>query len=212
MKAEDLLKDLTSEQLKTLSRQELIDIVLGEQNIRKQLEKQLDQAHEEKILLEEKYVLIKSKIFGRSSEKAPTNKSSEKTKNKKKKRENFSKSLTDRYPNVDIKEEEILLETPPTCSCCQSPMQDSGLTEDSEYLTVIPKKFLIVRQKKHKYRCGSCHGDIQTTPGMPRLAPGSSYGDEVILDVYPSHLSFQVPSTSKLSVKSVASSARYLRT
>jgi len=183
MKAEDLLKDLTSEQLKTLSRQELIDIVLGEQNIRKQLEKQLDQAHEEKILLEEKYVLIKSKIFGRSSEKAPTNKSSEKTKNKKKKRENFSKSLTDRYPNVDIKEEEILLETPPTCSCCQSPMQDSGLTEDSEYLTVIPKKFLIVRQKKHKYRCGSCHGDIQTTPGMPRLAPGSSYGDEVILDV-----------------------------
>ena len=83
MKAEDLLKDLTSEQLKTLSRQELIDIVLGEQNIRKQLEKQLDQAHEEKILLEEKYVLIKSKIFGRTSEKAPTNKSSEKTKNKK---------------------------------------------------------------------------------------------------------------------------------
>ena len=32
-----------------------------------------------------------------------------------------------------------------------------------------------------------------------------------VLDLYPSHLSFQVPSTSKLSVKSVASSARYLR-
>ncbi len=62
-------------------------------------------------------------------------------------------------------------------------MEDSGLTEDSEYQTVIPKKFLIVRQKSHKYRCGSCHGDIQTAPGHPRLAPGSSYGDEVIVDV-----------------------------
>ena len=62
-------------------------------------------------------------------------------------------------------------------------MEDSGLTEDSEYLTVIPKKFLIVRQKKHKNRCGICHGDIQTAPGQPRLAPGSSYGDEVIVDV-----------------------------
>lgn len=57
------------------------------------------------------------------------------------------------------------------------------MTEDSEYLTVIPKKFLIVRQKRHKYRCGSCHGEIQTAPGVPRIAPGSSYGDEVILDV-----------------------------
>lgn len=184
MKTEDLLKHLSKDQLKSLSKDELIHLLLGEQDIRQQLEKQRDQAQEEKLLLEEKYVLIKSKIFGRSSEKAPSNKPSARAKNKdKKKRENFSKDLADRYPNVDIKEEEIFLETPPTCNCCQSQMQDSGLTEDSEYLTVIPKKFLIVRQKKHKYRCGSCHGDIQTAPGLPRLAPGSSYGDEVIMDV-----------------------------
>ncbi len=43
--------------------------------------------------------------------------------------------------------------------------------------------FLIVRQKRHKYRCGKCHSEIQTAPGVPRIAPGSSYGDEVILDV-----------------------------
>ena len=28
-----------------------------------------------------------------------------------------------------------------------------------------------------------CHGDIVTTPALPRVIPGSSYSDELILDV-----------------------------
>jgi transposase len=184
MNPQDLLKKLTKEQLKGLSKEELVHLLLGEQEIRGQLEKRLDQATEEKILLEEKYVLIKSKLFGRSSEKSPP--SSPRPKGKKgdkKPRQDFSKNLCDRYPNLDIREEDIELEIPPTCSCCQGKMEDSGMTEDSEYLTVIPKKYLIVRQKRHKYRCGKCHGEIQSAPGFPRIAPGSSYGDEMILDV-----------------------------
>jgi transposase len=184
MNAQELLKKLTKEQLKGLTRDELVHLLLGEQEIREQLEKQRDQAQEEKILLEEKYVLIKSKVFGRSSEKTLKDPSKASARKKDKKaRTNFSKDLSERYPNVDIREEDITLETPPTCSCCQSQMVDSGMTEDSEYLTVIPKKFLIVRQRRHKYRCGNCHSEIQTAPGVPRIAPGSSYGDEVILDV-----------------------------
>lgn len=183
MNAQDLLKKLTKEQLKGLSRDELVHLLLGEQEIREQLEKRIDQAEEEKILLEEKYVLIKSKVFGRSSEKSPQGPSRFSKKKDKKARTDFSKSLSERYPNVDIREEDIELETPPTCGCCQGQMVDSGMTEDSEYLTVIPKKFLIVRQKRHKYRCGNCHGEIQTAPGVPRIAPGSSYGDEMMLDV-----------------------------
>jgi len=180
---QDILKKLTKEQLRGLSKDDLVHLLLGEQEIREQFEKRLDQAQEERILLEEKYVLIKSKVFGRSSEKSPKKLPRSARKKDKKSRTNFSKNLTDRYPNVDIREDNIELEIPPTCSCCQGQMIDSGMTEDSEYLTVIPKKFLIVRQKKHKYRCGQCHGDIQTAPGVPRIAPGSSYGDEVILDV-----------------------------
>jgi len=184
MSTDDLLKELSRDQLKGLSKQELIELLLGEQKIRKQIEEQRDQAQEEKILLEEKYVLIKSKVFGRSSERTPKNApGAPRGKEEKKSRTDFSKSLSERYPNVDIREEDIELETPPTCSCCQGQMEDSGMTEDSEYLTVVPKKFLIVRQKRHKYRCGKCHGDIQTAPRVPRIAPGSSYGDEVILDV-----------------------------
>jgi transposase len=184
MNPEDLLKTLTKDQLKSLSKDELVHLLLGEQDIRKQLEAQRDQAQEERLLLAEKYVLIKSKLFGRSSEKSPDKPSKTSRKKKDRKaRTNFSKGLSERYPNVDIREEDIELETPPTCSCCQGQMVDSGMTEDSEYLTVIPKKFLIVRQKRHKYRCGKCHGEIQTAPGLPRIASGSSYGDDLIVDV-----------------------------
>jgi len=62
-------------------------------------------------------------------------------------------------------------------------MQDSGMTEDSEFLTVIPAEFYVVRQKRHKYRCVSCHGDLQTAPCPPRVKPGSSYSDELLADV-----------------------------
>ena len=62
-------------------------------------------------------------------------------------------------------------------------MEDSGLTEVSEYLTVEPKKYTIVRQVRHKYRCRCCHGSIVTTPQLPRIKPGSAYSDEMIIDV-----------------------------
>ena len=62
-------------------------------------------------------------------------------------------------------------------------MKDSNMTEDSEYLTVVPAQYLIIRQKRHKYRCSGCHGSIQTTPVPPRIKPKSSYSDELMLDV-----------------------------
>lgn len=183
MKIEDVLKKLTRDQLKTLSKQDLIELLIGEQEIREQLETLRQQAEEEKILIGERYVLVKRKMFGISSEKTPINKKSENKSKNKKPRDSFSKSLRERYPNIEEREEVISLETPPTCSCCQSLMIDSGMTEDSEYLTVEPKKYILVIQKRHKYRCGKCHGEIQTAPALPRIASGSSYSDEVILDV-----------------------------
>lgn len=56
------------------------------------------------------------------------------------------------------------------------------MADVSEYLTVIPRQYLIVRQIRHKYRCGCCHGEIVTAPALPRIKPGSSYGDELIID------------------------------
>ncbi len=37
--------------------------------------------------------------------------------------------------------------------------------------------------RRHKYRCASCHGDLVTAPALPRIKPGSAYGDEMVMDV-----------------------------
>lgn len=58
-------------------------------------------------------------------------------------------------------------------------MKDSGLTEDSEYSTVIPRQFYVVKQKRVKYRCSSCQDQLITTPAIPRIKMGTSYSDEM---------------------------------
>jgi transposase len=62
-------------------------------------------------------------------------------------------------------------------------MNDSGLTEVSERLTVIPRKVLIERKIRHKFGCTRCHGAIVTAALPPCLVPGGSYTDALLLDV-----------------------------
>ena len=62
-------------------------------------------------------------------------------------------------------------------------MCDSGLTEDSEELTYTPRKYKVRRNKRVKYHCNGCHGALKTAPVQPRVAPGSSYSDDMIADV-----------------------------
>jgi transposase len=92
------------------------------------------------------------------------------------------KQPSERYPNLPIREEVMVFHQPPACPCCGKGMKDSGLTEESEQLTVIPKKYEILRIFRAKYRC-SCQGAVLTAPAQPRIIPGSSYSDEMILDV-----------------------------
>jgi len=92
------------------------------------------------------------------------------------------KKPSERYPNIPIREERITQTPAPDCPCCGKEMTDSGMTEDSEQLTVIPKKHEIVKVMRVKFRC-SCHGAVVTAPAPPRMIPGSSYSDEMILDV-----------------------------
>ncbi len=55
--------------------------------------------------------------------------------------------------------------------------------EVSESLTLDSKEFYVRRTRRKKYRCGKCHGSIVTTPALPRITPGGSYSDELIIDV-----------------------------
>jgi len=92
------------------------------------------------------------------------------------------KKPSERYPNIPIREQLITQTPAPHCPCCNKIMTDSGMTEDSEQLTVIPKKYEILKQMRAKFRC-SCQGAVMTAPAPARIIPGSTYSDEMIVDV-----------------------------
>lgn len=180
---ERLRKPYPREGLEKLSRQELLVILDNEHRLRIFLEEHVLKLEEKVFEFKGKFFRVRSKIFDPSTEKS----SPGKRRNSKKKTSSSPKSPTtklpsERYPNAEIIEKHITCEEDPECGCCGHAMQDSGMTETSEYLTVIPKKYLIVRQHRHKYRCEKCHGDIVTTPAIPRVIPGSSYSDELVVD------------------------------
>ena len=183
-----LLETFPCDKYDLLSREELVALHRGEQSIRKQLEAEVQrlthlhaETKQKSLLLEGLYVTVKNKFFGKSSEKSPRAPS----KNSKDKKTPVKRLLlpSERYPNVPLIEREITLDVLPSCKACGSEMADSGMTEDSEFLTVIPRQILVVRQMRHTYRCGCCHGDLQTTPSPPRITPGSAYSDEMAIDV-----------------------------
>jgi transposase len=97
-------------------------------------------------------------------------------------RSDTTKQLSERYPDAPIRIEPVGFSEPPCCPQCGKAMQDSGMTEDSEYLTTEPKEYIIVRQKRQKHRCGKCHSSIVTAASPARVIPGGSYSDEMIID------------------------------
>lgn len=191
-----ILRPLTDEQMNSLGRRDLIALLRGEQQIRQQLVKivtrledkveeervRADEAEEKVLEIEGVLCRIRTRIFTPSSEKSQTGDNSQKKRRGKKKKAKTTRLPSDRYPNAEIIEKDITLETLPTCGCCGKQMSDSGMVETSEHLTTVPKKIVVVRELRHKYRCESCHGGITTTPPLPRVVPGGSYSDEMIAD------------------------------
>jgi len=113
----------------------------------------------------------RSEKLGSSGEKTPKSPRGETT-----------KQPSERYPEVRVVVEDIDFSAPVPCPSCGVAMQDSGMTESSEFLDVRPKEFIIVEQRRHKHRCGKCHGAIVTAPLPARITPGGSYSDELIVD------------------------------
>jgi len=134
------------------------------------------------LLMTEQLGSLNDTIFGRKSEryKKPI-KDSEGGDSKSPPKPSVKKP-SERYPNLPVREEIISMEQAPLCPCCNEVMTDSGMKEESEQLTVIPKKYEIVRQLRVKFRC-VCQGSLITAPVPPRIIEGSAYSDEMILDV-----------------------------
>ena len=176
---DDKIDELTPEEMKIILRGER-DLIRQYKNYINELESELFKTQQKSFLLEEQSIKIKHRLFGKSSEKSDKKPTSDKIKNEPRKRILLP---SERYPNVEIIEKHVELEILPTCPCCSKEMKDSGLTEDSEYLTVIPRRFYVVQQKRVKYRCSGCQEGLITAPVIPRIKSGSSYSDEMVLDV-----------------------------
>lgn len=132
-----------------------------------------------KLVMEERLFELNRAIYGASSERYKKPVKKEKIPVPPKPR---PKLPSQRYPNVPVREELLPFDDIPTCDACGENLTDSGMTEESEQLNVIPKQFEIVRYVRPKFRC-SCHGCIKLPPVPPRIIEGSSYSDQMIIDV-----------------------------
>ena len=62
-----------------------------------------------------------------------------------------------------------------TCPVCNKSLEEMGdVTEDAEEITVEQRRFVVVKHKRHKYRC-RCNGTVKTAPGPLRLIVGGRY-------------------------------------
>lgn len=200
----EILQEIPLDRLAHLSREELLALIQKGQKLVQELQNEKIQIQREKVQLEkeneflealaaelaerlmvvtDQYIHVKNKIFRKSSERSPKMGGSGKPPRDPKDRKSKIQLPSQRYPEAAIIEREVTLETLPECKCCGEKMVDSGMIEESEYLTTIPRQYLVVRQKRHKYRCGKCHGDIQTAPAPSRIKEGSGYSDEMMIDV-----------------------------
>ncbi len=132
-----------------------------------------------KLIMAEQLGELNSTLFGASSERYK--KPEIKPKNPEPVKPRVKKP-SERYPNIPVREVVIAMNPLPNCQACGSVMSDSGMTEDSEQLNVIAKKYEIILQKRPKYRC-QCQGCIITAPAPVRIIEGSTYSDEMIQDV-----------------------------
>jgi len=145
----------------------------------KRLRSQNSELEDKAFYIDEQFIAIKNKLFGRSSEKDPSSERKKKPRTKGKKKVQLP-SL--RYPDAPLIERDVTLEVLPPCSCCGKEMNDSGMTNNSEYLTTIPAQYIVILQKRHIYECNDCE-TMKVAPNPPRIKPGGSYSDEMIVDV-----------------------------
>jgi transposase len=94
-----------------------------------------------------------------------------------------TKLPSERYPDIEVREDVIFPHKAPKCPCCNGIMKESGLFDITEKLEVIPKRYYIQRNKRPKFNCGNCYGAIVNTPAVPSIVPSSNYGDSLVVDV-----------------------------
>jgi transposase len=185
---QNLFDPVPANRLSLLSHEELLEFAILQQKVNEQMFQEVkrlralkEELEERTFLIEGRFIVLKNKFFGKSSEKEKGTQIKD-PKPPAPKRQKVQLP-SERYPNAPRIERHVQFQEVPDCKCCGAKLKDSGMTEDSEYLTEIPKQFIVIQQKRHKYRCEKCHGDLVTAPPPPRIKEGSAYSDEMMIDV-----------------------------
>lgn len=189
-KQQNLFDSVPADRFDLLTHEELLQFCKLQQKVNEQMFKEVqrlkalkNELDETVLLIEDQFIVLKNKIFGKSSEIEGRPESDDGKPKQKGPKRSKVQLPSERYPDATRIERHVEFKDLPSCRCCGEKLKDSGMTEDSEYMTVIPKQFLVIQQKRHKYRCEKCHGDIQTAPAPARIKDGSAYSDDMMLDV-----------------------------
>lgn len=181
-------RPLTQEELKSLSKRDLVELLSifqTRENLLQQLILSFVGLSEHLMDLSVAASLRLSRmldlIFG-GSLKSPKSKKKLRKAKEKKKPDSGKELPSQRYPNLPIVETEIRPEHPPVCNC-GSEMHETKMRQTTERLNVQPKYYFISRDNQVVYTCNGCHNGIKTAEGNPQIIPSSCYGDSFVLDV-----------------------------
>jgi transposase len=135
-------------------------------------------------LLQELLAQRERALFGPSSERRPRPTADEPTPPVPRRGHGPTRQL--KLPRVEVVHELPAAEQ--TCPQCGGTLKEwRGQTEDSEEITVVERRFVLVQHQRKKYRC-ACNGCVQTAPAPPRLAArpdarGNRYSAEFAVEV-----------------------------
>jgi transposase len=143
-----------------------------------------DATAEQLAFLQELLARRERKLFGPSSERRPQPKAEEPAAPTPRRGHGPTRQLN--LPTTEVVHE--LPRDEQTCPQCGKPLKEwRGQTEDSEEITVVERRFVLVKHQRKKYRC-ACNGCVQTAPAPPRLATrpdvrGNRYSPEFAVEV-----------------------------
>jgi hypothetical protein len=120
------------------------------------------------VKLQEEKALLEKRVFGRSSERQS--------------REREDKERTEhpghgprKQPELPFEERVHGFEGTVSCGLCGAHVETwSDQFEESEEITVVQRRFVILKHKRQKARC-RCYAKVVTAPGPTKLIPGGRY-------------------------------------
>lgn len=146
----------------------------------------------ERQLLQERIDLLRQKLYGRSSERRRTGQGGPRQdQGQQKPPQTGHGPRPQPQLEVEIRYHEAS-EAERLCRCCGRVMVPLGEQyEESEEITVIPRRYVLIKHRRRKYRCPG-HDGVLTAPGPDKLMPGGRYSPsfavEVAVDKYGLHL------------------------